>query len=620
MVRHTGVAFVDAATGRQNERFPVERGFTEVWALAFSPDGRFVATGSESGAARLWNVETGELHAALQGHTAMIYAVAFSPDGGTIATGSDDQTVRLWDAVTGQERITLKGFQSWLRAVTFSPDGNTLAAGSIDGRVCLWRANRTAEATAYGERDPLLAELANARLREGKFAEAETLYREDLAARRKLLGNEHADVATSLNSLGYALREQRKWAEAESVTREALAMRRKLFGNEQQAVAESLSDLSFLLREQGKLPEAEATAREGLAIRKKLLGNEHADVAQSLHLLAWNLNLEGKHAEAEALSREEVAMWRKLLGNDDPNVAWALGDLTVFLRDQEKLTEAEATIRESLAIRRKRLGNTHHDTINSFSLLFSLLRAQGKLAEARSMYPEVAERGNAAELNEFAWLLATGPDPNLRDGSNAVIFAEKAVAVTSRKEPNCLDTLAAAYAEVGQFTNAVRVQQEAIALLQNEQETEDYASRLKLYENKSPYRDSGLLAEQAYARLGEGKFAEAEGLARECLGFREREIPDDWRAFNARSMLGGALLGQKKYAEAAPWLRSGYEGMRQRELGIPPDAKVRLKEALQRLVQLYKETNRPDQAAEWKKKLADTAALVEGQTNLPPEK
>jgi serine/threonine-protein kinase len=53
-----------------------------------------------------------------------------------------------------------------------------------------------------------------------------------------------------------------------------------------------------------------------------------------------------------------------------------------------------------------------------------------------------------------------------------------------------MDTLAAAYAEAGQFTNAVRVQQEAIALLQNEPEKKDYASRLKLYENNSPYRDA----------------------------------------------------------------------------------------------------------------------------------
>jgi hypothetical protein len=144
------------------------------------------------------------------------------------------------------------------------------------------------------------------------------------------------------------------------------------------------------------------------------------------------------------------------------------------------------------------------------------------------------------------------------------------------------------------LTNAVRVRQEAIALLQNEQEEKNYASRPKLYENKSPYRDHGSLAEPTSARLREGKFAEAEGLARECLAQREREIPDDWRTFNSRGMLGGSLLGQMKYAEAEPLLVSGYEGMKQCEVKIPLEGKVRLSETLQRLVRLYQATKRPD--------------------------
>jgi hypothetical protein len=68
-------------------------------------------------------------------------------------------------------------------------------------------------------------------------------------------------------------------------------------------------------------------------------------------------------------------------------------------------------------------------------------------------------------------------------------------------------------------------------------------------------------------------------------------------------MLGGSLLGQKKYAAAKPLLLSGYEGLKQRENGIPTAGKPRLKEALQRLVQLYEATGRPEQAAEWKQKL-----------------
>jgi 2-keto-3-deoxy-galactonokinase len=106
------------------------------------------------------------------------------------------------------------------------------------------------------------------------------------------------------------------------------------------------------------------------------------------------------------------------------------------------------------------------------------------------------------------------------------------------------------------------------------------------------------------ALLVEEKFAEAEPLARECLEIREKKLLGDWRTFNARSMLGGSLLGQKKYAAAEPLLVSGWEGMQQRADAIPAAGKGRLQEAIQRLVQLYEATDRPDEVARWKAKLA----------------
>jgi hypothetical protein len=87
------------------------------------------------------------------------------------------------------------------------------------------------------------------------------------------------------------------------------------------------------------------------------------------------------------------------------------------------------------------------------------------------------------------------------------------------------------------------------------------------------------------------------------LAIREKVQPDAWRTFDARSMLGGSLLGQGKYVEAEPLVVSGYEGMEAREEAISHWAKPRLTEAGIRIVRLYAAWGQPAKADEWKRKL-----------------
>ena len=102
------------------------------------------------------------------------------------------------------------------------------------------------------------------------------------------------------------------------------------------------------------------------------------------------------------------------------------------------------------------------------------------------------------------------------------------------------------------------------------------------------------LAVITHRLLVSGNFIEAEPLARECLAIDEKRLPDNWRTFNAKSMLGGSLLGQKKSAEAEPLLLSGYEGLKQREDKIPFNSRSCLEEARDRLLRLHEATGGPD--------------------------
>ena len=415
----------------------------------------------------------------------------------------------------------------------------------------------------FGDNDPntlkTISQLGEMTLLQGNYPKAEALLAKTSELQRKILGPESPDTLESTNGLATAYEHEGKYTQAEPLFRQTLAIRRRLLGPDHRATLASMNDLAVTYAEQGKYAQVEPLFRQILDRDSRVLGPEHPDTLRALDNLANIYAAEGKYSQAEAPYRQATETKRRILGIEHPETLRSMGNLAVVYEGEGKYSEAETLQSQILDVSRRVLGPEHPETLRAMGNLAETNDQDGKYGKAESLFSQVlemerrvlgAEHPNTLEtLSEFAWMCQRQQKYSLAQTEGARVLASRR-RVLGSDHPDTMNSA----------------------------------------------------ANLALAYLSDGKFAQSEPLAREVLAFNNNNQPDDWQRFRAETLVGESLAGQKRYAEAEPLLLDGYQGMLGRKDRIDVPDWYHIQRAREWIIQLYRDWDKPQKAADWREK------------------
>jgi tetratricopeptide (TPR) repeat protein len=408
----------------------------------------------------------------------------------------------------------------------------------------------------------------------GRYDEAEPLCAEGLEITRRLLSEEHEATLGFMNLSAMLHCQRGRYAQGTPLATSALQIGERVLGKEHPATVGSMFALGELYRFQDRYDDAEPLLEESVQLSRQVLGDEHFWTLYYMHHLAYLYRDQGRYDDAGQLLVEVIEGRLHLFGENSLLREGTITELSNMYADHGRHDAAEQLLIKTLERRRRLFGDKHSLTqacITDLCLLYEMSGQYDKLKTLflnlfESQRPELDE-GDAAlaeHLNGHAWRQAAYPAAELRNGPEAIENATKACELTNWQNPAYVDTLAAAYAEVGDFASAIEWQKKAIALLTEEpRPRSDFEARLKLYESGQPARDN-YIRSLAWAIYRQGQYADAERLLIKALEFSRRV-----------------------FGEEHPETRA----------------------CLEHFVRLYEAWGKPQKAEEWRSKLPQTEAV-----------
>ena len=307
----------------------------------------------------------------------------------------------------------------------------------------------------------------------GKLDEAGQLYERAIAIQEAALGPDASTVAQAVNNLAILRVNQGRFADAERLFQRALDSRRRTLGPDHPKTASALSNLGGLHDVMEQPERARPLYEQALAIRIKVLGDRHPHVADSLNNLGSCERNLGRPREAADRFRQALAIWESVLGPDHPDVAIALENLADATRELGQRDEAERLVTRAIDIHRRSGGPESLDTASCLCLLAELRLDAGDPAGARTLLlqaqslqekglgPEHPDLARTLHLLAQAWLRQDQPAQALPLETRAIAITEKAHGSEFDPLADALTTLAEIESALGHGDQATRARERA---------------------------------------------------------------------------------------------------------------------------------------------------------------
>jgi tetratricopeptide (TPR) repeat protein len=515
----------------------------------------------------------------------------------------------------------------------------------------LERASQELLGNAVG--DPLDVAVLQQLLGEAQYGLGHSAWAEPLLTRaaetfEAELGPEDAKTLRVQEALAGALRALDRTDEAMSLLERILQKKIQSLGKEDPSTVSTRGNLAASYWTLGKFEKSIPLFESVLQSQKTLLGLDHSSTLKTQSNLGMNYAAAGKPEEGIRLLTDCLKRWEATVGPESPNTLETMNNLAVAYWSLGKLDRSVPLFEDLVKREQARSGPDHPTTLKAMMNLGVNYRDSGRLPEAINILERVTSRyeivqGPDHQDTLFSQNALAATYWNLHKLDKSIPLFEKTLEKQRIKfgndHPHTLLTMANLginywssgrrelglarieeawkhiQARPGPVPADLRWIPSNLVMMYAEMNLHEKAEPLLrdfLDQTRIRFGANHLETGSAAATLGlnllkQNKFKEAEPILRECLVIRQKSQPSVWTTFNTQSMLGGALLGQKKFTEAEPLLLQGYEGMKNRDRTIPPQATVRLLEAVDRLIDLYKVQEKPEDVKKWKSERAKFA-------------